>query len=236
MLYHPNFIPGSESRDWSLDDPCVWVVYPHGCAGDLLASLINFHYGNTSCDYHGMQSRGNVFFRPTDSKITNLVYRGSNQDWKNLAMDVNLEIWRRHRDYGQMDQVIFSNHMYTNPEVHHILSQCAQAKIIRLLPADNYEEGIMEWLAHYKIHGTLREVDGYRTFRYDYDAINDDRLLEVTLGQLLHPEKFETVYDRLISHLDLPYKLIRHDFIKFWIDHQHTAIQPALKKLTGEYQ
>jgi len=52
-----NFINGV---DFTAADPCIWVVYPVGAAGDLLASIVNFHYGVTGCYYFGLTNRGQV--------------------------------------------------------------------------------------------------------------------------------------------------------------------------------
>ena len=68
-LESQNFIDGV---DFTRHDPCIWNVYPQGASGDLLASIINCHYGRTGSDYFGINNHGQVIFRPSDYKITNI--------------------------------------------------------------------------------------------------------------------------------------------------------------------
>jgi hypothetical protein len=46
--------------DFSADDPCIFVVYPAGCAGDLLISIIDKHFARTGCEYYGINNKGRV--------------------------------------------------------------------------------------------------------------------------------------------------------------------------------
>ena len=64
-----NFV---DNVNFTKNDECIWIVYPPGASGDLLASIINRHYISTGCDYFGIDDRGQVIFRPSDYKKTNL--------------------------------------------------------------------------------------------------------------------------------------------------------------------
>ena len=71
ILFDPtleNFVDGV---DFSANDCCTWVVYPPGCAGDLLASILNFHYVQTGARFKGITEKGQIIFRPSDMKYTN---------------------------------------------------------------------------------------------------------------------------------------------------------------------
>lgn len=72
MIHHnPNLDIFVDSVDFGPDDRCVWIVYPSGGAGDLLASIINFHYAETGARFKGINKKGQVIFEASDNKHTN---------------------------------------------------------------------------------------------------------------------------------------------------------------------
>ena len=54
--YNPKVEPQNwqDGVDFSYTDPCIFVVYPAGASGDLLASIVNSHYLSTGSDYFGI--------------------------------------------------------------------------------------------------------------------------------------------------------------------------------------
>jgi hypothetical protein len=64
------------------------------------------------------------------------------------------------------------------------------------------------------------------------DTVEHERVLEFYFSDILNEQKFELVYSNIIKHLNLKYKLIRHDLIKYHISKQHKNILPALLELT----
>jgi hypothetical protein len=163
MKYDSKFEHFIDGVDFSKDDPCVWIVYPPGAAGDLLAAIVNFHYGQTGCYYFGISEHGQVIFRPTDSKLTNIKYKQTQQLELNqqLIHDINTEIGRKNLNYSLMDQVIFSNHYCRNDEISKILLFFPNAKIIRITPGNLLEKQATQWLATYKNNNQ------YSDFVYD---------------------------------------------------------------------
>jgi hypothetical protein len=231
MKYNSRFENFIDGIDFSKDDACVWIVYPMGAAGDLLAAIVNFHYGRTACHYFGINDYGQVIFRPTDSKLTNIKYTQHQHIELNqqIIHDINNEIGKKHLNYSLMDQVIFSNHTWHNKQVTEILDFFPKAKIIRVTPGNLLEQQVIYWLARYK------NKNRYGDFVYDQTAMFEpapqfahSRLIDISFGDLINVEKFETVYSNIIKHLDLKYKLIRFDLIEHWINSQHAVIQPVL--------
>ena len=230
MIYQSKSEKFVDGVDWTCDDPCVWIVYPPGSAGDLVASIINFHYARTGSFYFGLAPNGQVIFRPSDGKIINQKYHRQ-MDPTQLVYDVNFEIGSKNLNYSLLSQIIFSNHLYQEFQITRILECFKQAKIIRILPATGFEKDIIRWLAAYKNDNVVvKEFKEVTTDIYR-DALSDNRLLDVQFGRLFNEETFDQIYDQIVDHLDLPYKLIRFDMVEFWLNHQHEIIRPMLNKI-----
>jgi hypothetical protein len=224
-----NFIDGV---DFTCQDPCVWIVYPAGAAGDLLASIINFHYVRTSAMFCGVTDTGRVIFRSTDNKIINLNYIQS----ITLELDqqfihsVNKNIGEKNLNYSLLDMVLFSNHAWHDTQVNNILDFFPNAKIIRILPQTDLEQEIINWLAYYKNQNLLLDTPHLKTATpLNQTKISNPRLLDIHFGNLFKSESFEPLYNSIVNHLNLPYKLIRYDFINYWLEQQHSKIKSALQ-------
>jgi len=234
MRYNSKFENFIDCVDFTSQDPCVWIVYPPGAAGDLLASIVNFHYGRTACYYFGITKAGQVIFRPTDSKLSNLKYLSDNtlNLNQNFINDVNSEIGKKNVNYSLLDQVIFSNHAYEDQQVNSILNFFPKAKIIRIVPKNTLEQQIINWLASQKNKATINKFETSATNNaIAQTEITDSRLLDISLGSIVNHQSFEKTYNNIINHLDLEYKLIRFDFVQHWLDCQHTEIKPILATL-----
>ena len=227
-----NFIDGV---DFTCKDPCVWIVYPAGAAGDLLASIINFHYGRTGCYFFGIMDNGQVIFRPSDSKHSNKKFFKDGivkDELEQLVWDTNTELGKKNLNYSLIDQIIFSNHYWRNIYINPILDFFSNVKIIRILPLNTLEQEIIIWLEKYKNQNQLTEFNAPDTIKpLLLTTITDPRLLDIHFGSLLNENQFENTYKKIIKHLDLDYKLIRFDYIKHWLSKQHPIIQPILKTL-----
>ena len=64
-----NFVDGV---NFTRNDPCIFVVYPAGAAGDLLISIIDKHYLRTGCEYYGISDTGRVHMFTTDYESMDL--------------------------------------------------------------------------------------------------------------------------------------------------------------------
>ncbi len=231
MRYSSKFENFIDCVDFTSQDPCVWVVYPPGAAGDLLASIVNFHYGRTACYYFGVTNTGQIVFRPSDSKLTNLKYLTGNtlNLNQNFINDVNSAIGKKNVNYSLLDQVIFSNHACKDQQVSSILSFFPKAKIIRILPKDTLEQQIINWLSVQKNKAIINKFKTPATNNAIVQTeISNPRLLDISLGSIVNQQNFEKTYDSIINHLDLEYKLIRFDFVQHWLDCQHNEISPVL--------
>jgi len=236
MKYQNKFENFIDGIDFKKEDPCVWIVYPPGAAGDLLAAIINFHYAQTGCHYFGITELGQIIFRPSDGKLVNIKYIDQ-QSKLNLSQqfiyDVNTELGKKNLNYSLMDQVIFSNHACQDQHVENIINFFPNAKIIRILLKNNYEQNIVHWLALYKNYQlavSFEKPEKITTFIHQY---NHPRLLNIYFKDLLDQTTFEHLYSDIVKHLDLDHKLIRFDFIEHWIGQQHEFIRPFLKAINN---
>lgn len=232
FLYNPsleNFVDGVEFGPQS---PCVWVVYPAGCAGDLLSSIINFHYTETGARYRGITSKGQVIFRPSDMKYTNH-YKNPTIN-QQFFYDINAALGNINLNVSKMDQFIFSNHWHDASRLQTVLSTFPNCKIIRLLPRTTFEHSVITWLSQFKnTHpGNQEFVPVQVDTEIDYrSTISDSRILTVYFGDLIHKVKFKLLYQSITQHLNLPGPMIDYSFIQFWIDNQHPTIQDHIKRL-----
>lgn len=218
-------------------DPCIWVVYDAGAAGDLLASMINMHYFKTGAKFFGIKENGQIIFRPSDNKISNEWYKKNIKQFDESFADtisygVNNTLSEDHLNYSRVDQIIFSNHLRRTPYLIGILSHFPQAKIIKIVPGNNLEKKIINWLANFKNNNNLMPIEFQPNdliLNFENEIINE-RLLTVKFGNIFIEDGFEKEYDKILTFLDLPFKLIRFDYIKFWIEHQHPYIKNWLHK------
>ena len=68
IIYNPAIDTFVDGRNFGPEDPCTWIVYPPGCAGDLLASIVNFHYVESGVKFKGINHKGQVIFKGSDQK------------------------------------------------------------------------------------------------------------------------------------------------------------------------
>jgi hypothetical protein len=218
MKYNRKFENFVDNIDFTKEDPCIWIVYPPGAAGDLLASIVNFHYSNTACNFFGITDHGRVIFRASDEKIVNLKYLKN----KNL-------------NYSLLDQLIFSNHAWRDQPVSNILNFFPNAKVIRILPKDTREQEIVNWLCNQKNHSIITKFTE-PTFNNTLilTKFKDPRLLDIFFGDFINSQQFEEIYSNIIKHLDLEYKLVRFDLVNYWLEQQHCDIKPVLYKLLNK--
>ncbi len=242
-MYYRGPIDYKESKNFSNNDECIWIVYPPGAGGDLLATIINYHYLETGSSFFGINDRGQVIFSPTDGKTAGLeVERLKKENTqqpiifnKQLIHDINTEIGKNTLSYNMLDMVLFANHTWRDCVVENILSFFKKAKIIRILPKNKNEAEIIKWLSMFKNLSKNLSFDDDIIKQVPFEKfktnLQDERLFEIKFHELLNKKKFENVYTRLIKYLNLPCKLISFDFIEFWLSNQHPTIRKNLELL-----
>jgi hypothetical protein len=235
IKFNPNLEIFKDFVHFTKDSECIWVVFPQGGAGDLLASLINYHYVNTSAKYRGITDTGQVKFRASDQNYTNILLDKNlfnlDEDFFNQLIII---LSKKNTNFSLLDQFIFSNHAWTDEYLSKILECFANCKIIRIIPKDEYESKIISWLGFYKNYHIISDINGIIPINTE-SIIDDSRVLTIYFSDLISPDKFNLAYDQIISHLNLPDKLIRFNFIQHWIDHQHEKIKPLIKNLSKNY-
>jgi len=215
-----NFIDGV---DFTRNDPCVFVVYPAGAAGDLLISIIDKHYLRTGCEYYGIDDNGRVHMFTSDYESIDFYknYTFNNQWFYNLAENLG----NRNLNYSLLDQVIFGCHMYQDLQIQHILDTFLQCKIIRIVPTDQQGQDLIQMLASLKVNtvGTSSFVNFVPP-----TVINDSRVLSIPFGSLFNEKCYYKWYDHIINFLNLNGRLICFDYIKYYLSKQHTSVQSIL--------
>ena len=211
---------------------CVWVVYPPGAAGDLVASIINFHYAHTGSKFLGITETGKVTFLPSDGEKSNPHKQNITFDSK-FFEEINEHMKVNHVFIFNLDKFIIANHFVREHEVQKVLDKFPNSKIIRITPKTEFEMSVIEWFKIAKNQNEFTEVPVIGESKsLKWDNLVDDRLLEIPFSDLINSHRFERVYDSIVSHLDLNIKLIRFDFVEYWLSRQHSAIQPALRFLS----
>lgn len=235
MIYNSNLETFRDFVDFDADSPCVWVVYPAGGAGDLLASLINFHYIETGAKFYGITHTGQVVFRPSDQKLTNIKYinlkNGKLLDISSqFFFDIAEELSKLNISYSKFDQFLFSNHAFHRCSIEKILTTFSGSKIIRILPNSEDEYRVCKWMYYYKNCNKVTNIEEINEAYYQ-DKLLDPRVLEISMVDFVDPTKFESTYEKILLHLDLKIPLVRYNFIKFWLDQQHPIAKTHITKL-----
>lgn len=209
--------------NWTKDDPCIWVVYPAGAAGDLVSAIINFHYVATGAKFHGITETGQVIFRDTNKKIVNLTQTID----LSIVKDIENCLSEENTNYSKIDQIIFSNHSYKEQDIEKILNVFTKSKIIRIIPKDENEYNVIQELSSYK-NGISGKTNNNNWLPLDNCK---EQVLEIYFGNLFSRDKFNQTYKKIRDHLNLPYKLISYNFIEFYLSKQDKTILQALSNL-----
>jgi len=214
--YSKYFMP-MHMRDnvsFTFDDKCIWVLHPPGASGDLIASIIDKHYIATGCQYYGINENGQVIFYPADNK---LYTRGISDFDDSFLYKVGDTLGERNLTYGLLDNIIFTSHDLNHKK---ILERFKQAKIINIYNETQEETDLINRMSTLKNNVESREIIRL--------PIDNKRILNIDFKDIFIEEKFEEMYSKMIEFLNIPCKLIRFDFIKFYISKQHPEIQKEL--------
>ncbi len=226
QLESKNFIDGI---DFTADDPCIWNVYPPGASGDLLASIINCHYGNTGSNYYGINQQGQVIFRPSDYKITNTRCQNNQTLFdKQYFFDIATSLSDRNINYSIMDQFLFSCHLHQKKDIEQILSVFPKCKIIRTYFLDSHGQTICKFMSDLKNLDGLVEPCFEENQLFHNDLIRHPQLLNIPYGALFKKRSYYKWYDKIIKFLNLKARLICFDYVEYYISKQHPLIKHKL--------
>jgi len=242
MLYKPELRNFTDVSEFNYDSPCVWVVYPAGCGGDLWGSIVGHHYPRTGNHFLGIDTTGRVMLDTIDHKYLNIKINNGepallNQDFLN---QINAGYQTQNFPHSMSGQCIIVNHFWKDSYVRQILSRFSAAKVVRILPSTDLACSIAKWLGQWKNSNTLIDFDSVNIKNAYYcEMLNSsyahERLIDLKFEELWSESGFEKSYDQIVQHLNLPYKLVRYDLIKFWFNCQHETIKPHLNKLFEQH-
>jgi len=150
----------------------------------------------------------------------------------NILFDGNEteNLGNRNLNYSLLDQVIIGVHMHTPEENQYILNTFNKCKIINIYPYDSFGDQIIRKLAHAKLKNKIIDLDYTNNIDYtNNNSLNSDpRIINIPFGCLFNEELFEKTYKNIINFLDLPGKLIRYDFIKYYLSKQQNGMDKEL--------
>jgi len=232
-LESKNFVDGV---NFTCQDSCIWNVYPPGASGDLLASIINCHYGRTGCNYFGINNHGQVIFRPSDYKITNIKdysrsYVGQQHEPlfdDQFFYDIAESLGQRQVNYSICDQFIFSCHLYQNHQINDILDKFPKCKIIRTYLADQHGVKIANFMSKLKNNNIVSDIKLSENQTLNNKLIFHTNVFNIPFGVLFNKRSYYKWYDLIIKFLNLNGRLICFDYIKYYISKQHPKIQDTL--------
>lgn len=238
MHYDPRLRNCTDIQGFTQDSLCTWIVYPPGAAGDLWGAIIGKHYPRTGNYFLGIDGSGKVISDTIDHKWVNFKLMVRDQiDFKTEFVN---QINQGYRDnnfpFSMSGQCILVNHSWQDAIVEKIITELSQARVIRILPGDDYDIKLINWLAAWKNQKTLCDFESMQLDLYFQHQIKNSkfqhpRLLDLRFRDLWSHVNFEKTYSSIIEHLNLPYKMVRYDLVKFWFDCQHEQIKPHLVKL-----
>ena len=220
QLESRNFVDG---LNFTKNDPCIFVVYPSGAAGDFLISIIDKHYLRTGCEYYGIADNGRVHMFTTDYESMDLKnIRVFDNKFFNMVAE---SLGNRNLNYSLLDQVIFGTHMWRDTGVELILGTFPKAKIIRIMPQDQTGHDIIKAMVQKKLNpnGTTSKSLMYQT------KINDPRVLEIPFGKFFTKASYLKQYDRIINFLNLNGRLICFDYVQYYLTRQSPEIAKTLE-------
>ena len=220
-LESKNFVDGV---DFTRNDPCIFVVYPAGAAGDLLISIIDKHYLRTGCEYYGISNTGRLHMFTTDYEMMDLHRKYTfNDQW---FYDLADKLGERNLNYSLLDQVIFGCHMYKDEQVEYILNTFPNSKVIRILPADTKASQLINFLKNLKVKNTvINPADESQAYMSD---MRHERLLNIPFGAIFSEKGYYKYYDRIINFLNLNGRLICYNYIQYYLSKQHPDVRDFL--------
>tara|TARA_R110000868_G_scaffold95185_1_gene262043 strand:- start:102 stop:797 length:696 start_codon:yes stop_codon:yes gene_type:complete len=204
-----NFVDGV---DFTKDDPCIFVVYPAGAAGDLLISIIDKHYLRTGCEYYGIDDNGRVKMFTTDYEKLDLDY--NYQFDQQFFWDLAKNLGNRNLNYSLLDQVIFGCHMWEDKQVEYILKTFPKAKVIRIFSKDDTGFDLISSLKHIKCLSRISNKKSHITLT------DSPRVLEIPFGALFNETNYLKYYDKIIKFLNLNGRLICFDYVQYYLTRQ----------------
>lgn len=218
-----NFIDGV---DFTRNDPCIFVTFPAGAAGDLLISIIDKHYLRTGCEYYGIDNNGKVCLLTTDYDLIDLHKKYEfNDQW---FFDLSESLGGRNLNYSLLDQVIFGCHMYKNNHVQYILNVFPNAKIINIKPVDYYGGQLIKFLKKFKLENmsniNVTEIE----HDIEIDTVRDSRVYNLPFGALFNERSYDYHYQKIIDFLGLEGRLICYDYVQYYLKKQHPEIRDLL--------
>tara|TARA_R110000796_G_scaffold949_1_gene3674 strand:+ start:100 stop:831 length:732 start_codon:yes stop_codon:yes gene_type:complete len=234
--YNPKVEPQNwqDGVEFSYTDPCIFIVYPAGASGDLLASIVNSHYLSTGSDYFGITENGQVMFRPSDYKLTNLrnQTRIGLEDifTEQLLFDIAESLGKRNLNYSMIDQMIFSNHMHKAADIELILDKLPNSKIIRIFSENSIQDQMIEYQQNLKNANIDNRIEFGTLITHNALNITSTRLLNIPYISLFSKHSFHQIYKMIVKFLDLDSRLIRFDFIKYYLKQQTEEFSTALQK------
>lgn len=233
----------------------LWVVYPPGAAGDWLSYLLSRHFSDWGGDINLPERSGKINFVGSDRKYMNY-YKNTIEpgpfnyedftnevffEWPGLTCNFFQEFsngyWSimRNKEYSDVSQLILSNHYFENVYLRTLLEQ-TQWKFIRIMPYTDEEK---EFTYHACIQKMLPQVlpwryssvDSWWTLIDGQITLNNKRVLELSLSDIVLESNWENTYSKIKEHLNIDIDLIDKKVCRYYYKLQPQQLKDQLDVL-----
>ncbi len=221
---------------FSRESPVVLVLYHPGAGGDLLSSIIRYHYKKTLTGVDDINERGKASFLGSDSRLLDIAVEKCNFNitteslqelvfTDQLIADIDQIIAERGESFIGVDTLLIDSHLFNDESVIEVQKFFTNSKIIRITITTEDRE-IINLLSDIKIlddedvpelikKSILRTADAYGT--EIQPSVKNTNIFDFRFSAFFNKEEFEEEYSKLVNFLELPYKIVNYDFIQYWI-------------------
>lgn len=228
----------------------LWVVYPAGTAGDWLSYLISRHFSDWGGDVDSPEKSGKINFIGSDRKFMNdyktVIQKGPFDfsdlsdgiffEWSGLTCDFFQEFengyWSimRNKEYSDVSQLILSNHYFETIYIRTLLRKTSW-KFIRIMPYSKEEKEFVFRSCMQKLVNQPwldAEVDIYWKMIDTQKPINDARVLELSLSDIVLESKWQNTYSKIKEHLNINIDLIDKKVHRYYYKLQPQQLKDQL--------
>jgi len=119
--------------------------------------------------------------------------------------------------------MIFGTHLCTDEKIKELQQFFISSKIIRIVITQEERE-LVNILSDKILNGDVveeikesRRSTKHLAHKEIQPTVYNANIIDFKFSSLFNEEEFDNEYSKIIKFLDLPYKLVRYDFIKYWI-------------------
>ena len=120
--------------------------------------------------------------------------------------------------------------MHRVAEIELILDKLPNSKIIRIFSEDSIQDQMIEYQQNLKNANIDSRIEFGTLITHNVLNITSTRLLNIPYISLFSKHSFNQIYKMIVKFLDLDSRLIRFDFIEYYLKQQTEEFSTALQK------